>query len=80
VLFNRIIDLAGLIDPVITKHLASNSFAWGFWHYQPDYYIYMEDFNWALGEIKPETNGYTMVYKVNRDTPLTPIYIFKRIH
>lgn len=48
---NRIIDLAGLVLPKIVKHVAQRDFAWGFWHYKPDYYIYSPDFDWALGAI-----------------------------
>ena len=75
---NRIIDLAGLTDPLITAHLLSDGFAWGFWHYQPDYYIYAEEFDWALGDIKPELEAYAPVHQVERDTVSTPIYIYKR--
>jgi hypothetical protein len=75
---NRIIDLAGLIDPAITKHLVTDGFEWGFWHYQPDYYIYIEEFDWALGGIKLAFNDYTMVHEILRDKFPTPIYIFQR--
>ena len=48
---NRIVDLAGLIMPDIVPHVAERDFAWGFWHYKPDYYIYLSDFDWALASI-----------------------------
>lgn len=48
---NRIIDLAGLTMPDITPHIAKRDFAWGFWQYQPDYYVYLPDFDWALADI-----------------------------
>ncbi|KAA3661257.1 MAG: hypothetical protein DWQ04_16980 [Chloroflexi bacterium] len=48
---NRIIDLAGLVTPAITPHISDGDFAWGFWHYTPDYYVYLPDFDWALAEI-----------------------------
>ncbi|MDO8969559.1 MAG: hypothetical protein Q7U74_02660, partial [Saprospiraceae bacterium] len=51
---NRIIDLAGLTLPEIVPHIANKDFAWGFWHYRPDYYIYLSDFDWALGSIKSD--------------------------
>jgi hypothetical protein len=75
---NRIIDLAGLTDPLITKHLVTEGFTWGFWHYKPDYYIYAEEFDWALGDIKSAIGEYTMVHQVMRDNSPGPIYIFKR--
>ena len=48
---NRIIDLAGLILPDIVPHIARGDFAWGFWRYQPDYFIYLPAFDWALAGI-----------------------------
>ncbi len=51
---NRIIDLAGLVLPDITPHIAERDFAWGFWHYRPDYYIYLPDFDWALASIRAD--------------------------
>ncbi|MFQ5614575.1 MAG: hypothetical protein ACE5H9_20835 [Anaerolineae bacterium] len=75
---NRIVDLAGLTDPTVTPHIASEGFAWGFWHYQPDYYIYAEEFDWALEEVKSAIDDYTLVFQVDRDAYPTPIYIFRR--
>ncbi len=49
---NRIIDLAGLTIPDIVPHVADGDFSWGFWHYEPDYYIYLPDFDWALASIR----------------------------
>lgn len=51
---NQIIDLAGLVLPDITPHIASEDFAWGFWHYGPDYYVYLPDFDWAMAEIRAD--------------------------
>jgi arabinofuranosyltransferase len=49
---NRIIDLAGLTLPNIVPHIAEGDFAWGFWHYAPDYYVHSVDFDWALADIR----------------------------
>ncbi|HEY0605940.1 MAG TPA: hypothetical protein VGD58_23655 [Herpetosiphonaceae bacterium] len=49
---NRIIDLAGLTLPNIVPHIAQGDFAWGFWHYAPDYYVHSVDFDWALADIR----------------------------
>jgi len=49
---NRIVDLAGLTTPDIVPHVAERDFAWGFWRHEPDYYVYLPDFDWALGEIR----------------------------
>ncbi len=49
---NCIIDLAGLTLPSIVPHIAQGDFAWGFWHYRPDYYLYLPDFDWALAGIR----------------------------
>jgi len=48
---NRIIDLMGLVTPSITSHIAEGDFASGFWEHQPDYFVYLPDFDWALSEI-----------------------------
>lgn len=49
---NRIIDLAGLVQPDIVPHVAEGDFTWGFWQNQPDFYVYLPDFDWALAEIR----------------------------
>lgn len=49
---NRIVDLAGLVLPDIVPHIAEGDFAWGFWHYEPDYYVYLPDFDRALASIR----------------------------
>jgi hypothetical protein len=51
---NRVIDLAGLIVPDIVPHVAQKDFVWGFWQYQPDYYIYLPDYDWMLAEIRSD--------------------------
>jgi len=52
---NRIIDLAGLVIPDIVPHVADGDFSWGFWHYKPDYYVYLPDFDWALASINADS-------------------------
>lgn len=49
---NRIIDLAGLTLPDVVPHIKYGDLSWGFWHYQPDYYVYLPDFDWALAPIR----------------------------
>jgi hypothetical protein len=51
---NRIIDLAGLVLPDVVPHVAEGDFAWGFWRYEPDYYVYLPDFDWALASIRTD--------------------------
>ena len=51
---NQIIDLAGLTAPDITPHIAKRDFAWGFWLHEPDYFIYLPDFDWALRGIRAD--------------------------
>ncbi|NKQ35998.1 MAG: hypothetical protein HF973_10345 [Chloroflexi bacterium] len=76
---NRIVDLAGLVDPVVTPHIVPDGFTWAFWQYEPDYYIYIEEFNWALGDIKPALDAdYSPVHAVERENADTPVYIYKR--
>jgi hypothetical protein len=51
---NRIIDLAGLVLPDIVPHIAEGDFEWGFWKYEPDYYVYLANFDWALADIRAD--------------------------
>jgi len=53
---NRIIDLAGLVVPTIIPYIAEGDFAWGFWHYKPDYYVYLPYFDWAMADIHANPN------------------------
>lgn len=48
---NRVIDLLGLVTPGITSYIAQGDIAQGFWMYDPDYFIYLPDFDWALAGI-----------------------------
>lgn len=52
---NRIIDLAGLVLPDVIPHIAEGDFEWGFWKYEPDYYVYLADFDWALADIRADS-------------------------
>lgn len=72
---NRIVDLAGLIDPVTTSHLVSGGFSWAYWHYQPDYYIFTPVFNWALGDIEADVKAnYEPVAEFQRSNDTLVIY------
>lgn len=51
---NRIVDLAGLVLPDIVPHIAEGDFSWGFWHYKPDYYVYLPDFDRALASVRSD--------------------------
>ena len=78
---NRIIDLAGLTLPENVSHIAKRDFAWGFWHYRPDYYIYLPDFDWALSGIRANPI-FDELYKPIAALPgprQTDFVIYKRI-
>jgi hypothetical protein len=51
---NRIVDLMGLVTPDVAPHIANGDFTWGFWNYEPDYYIYSPDFDWILASIRTD--------------------------
>ena len=51
---NRIVDLMGLVTPGISPYIAEGDFASGFWAYEPDYFIYLPDFSWALASIRED--------------------------
>ena len=40
--------------PDILSHTSQNDLAWGFWHYRPDYYIYLPDFDWTIASINSD--------------------------
>jgi len=78
---NTIIDLAGLVTPNIASHIATKDFAWGFWHYKPDYYIYWLPFDWALAEIRanPKFNQQYQIIAKLPGPSKADIVVFKRI-
>jgi hypothetical protein len=51
---NRIVDLAGLISPKAIPRISRGDIAWGFWKYRPDYFVYHQDFDWALAAIRSD--------------------------
>jgi hypothetical protein len=65
---NRIIDVAGLVLPEAVSHVAEGDFTWAFWHYEPDYYVHLSDFDWALGSIR-ENSEFTTSYEVVATLP-----------
>ncbi len=78
---NRIIDLAGLVEPTITPHISEGDFTWGFWQYEPDYYVYLPDFDWALTDIRtnPEFDRwYQPVAELPGPEETTTFVIYKR--
>lgn len=65
---NRIVDLVGLVTPEITPHIAARDFAWGFWHFQPDYFLYVPTADWALQSIH-EDPRFAMQYRAVAQLP-----------
>ncbi len=49
---NRILDLSGLTTPHNVPHVATGDFASGFWQHEPDFFVFLPDFGWALDEIR----------------------------
>ncbi|MFN8492000.1 MAG: hypothetical protein U0350_30645 [Caldilineaceae bacterium] len=78
---NRIIDLAGLVLPDVVPHIAEGDYAWGFWHYAPDYYIYLADFDWIVEKIHTNPE-FTTLYREVATLPgprSTNFVIYKRL-
>jgi len=48
---NPIVDLAGLVTPGVAAQVQEGDFATGFWRHEPDYFLYLPDFDWALAGI-----------------------------
>lgn len=78
---NRIIDLAGLVLPDVVPHIAEGDFAWSFWQYEPDYYVYLSDFDWALASIRadPRFDQQYQPVAILRGPRETDFIIYKRI-
>ncbi|MEZ4657209.1 MAG: hypothetical protein R2911_06535 [Caldilineaceae bacterium] len=75
---NRIVDLAGLVDPTITAHIATDGFVWGFEAYHPDYYVDNPAFDWALGSLRPQLADYEERFVINSLTDAPNIRILQR--
>lgn len=75
---NRIVDLAGLTDPTITPHLTSDGYAWGFRHYDPDYYIHNPLFDWALADLQAELTAYEPVYTIDQGAGQPALSVLRR--
>ena len=77
---NRIIDLSGLVTPEVIPHIAERDFAWGFWNFEPDYYIYYPGFDWALYEIRsnPQFNEQYRQIAVIPGQQQPDIIVYKR--
>jgi hypothetical protein len=77
---NQIIDLAGLVTPDIVPYVSKGDFSWGFWHHEPDYYIHLPEFDWALGDIQQDPRfeiNYELVYQTPGFT-VSDFLVYKR--
>lgn len=76
----KIIDLAGLVTPDISPHIAESDYAWGFWHYLPNYYIYLPTQAGMTGSIISDARFSTSYLGVsNIKGPRESVfYIYKR--
>ncbi len=64
---NQIIDLAGLVTPDVVPYVSEGDFARGFWYHEPDYFIHLPEFDWALGGIRDDPrfqNNYVLVFEM----------------
>jgi hypothetical protein len=43
----RIVDVMGLVTPLVAEHVAKQDLLWSIYHYQPDYYLTSSVFTWA---------------------------------
>jgi hypothetical protein len=51
---NGIADLMGLVTPAAVPYVARQDYAWLFWETRPEYLVYQEPFDWALGAIRAD--------------------------
>jgi len=78
---NQIIDLAGLIDPLIASKIVKNGFTWGFWYYKPKYFLYNRVFDseiWLPG-IRPGMDQYKEVARFPGGHEGTPLVLLERV-
>lgn len=79
---NRIVDLVGLVTPEIASHVADRDFAWGFWQYQPDYFLYLPTADWALKAIHDDARfaqQYQAVAELPGPRAGTQFTIYRRV-
>ncbi|MBN1217601.1 MAG: hypothetical protein JXM69_01630 [Anaerolineae bacterium] len=78
---NRIIDLAGLTDPLIAANIAEHGFTWGFWHYQPKYFLFNPgmDNEAYLAGIRAAANQYREVARFPGGPDGVPLVLFERL-
>lgn len=77
---NRIIDLVGLVDPAYRDNGAQMDLASNFWQAEPDYFLYVPDFNWLLGPIV-EDERFAKRYHMVTEIPShfsTPLMIYEK--
>jgi hypothetical protein len=79
---NRIVDLAGLTDPLIASHIAKDGFTWGFWHYQPKYLVFNPgmDSEAYLAGIRSAANEYEEVARFSGGPDDLPLILFRRLN
>ncbi len=76
-----IIDLVGLTDPRLTEHGATLDLATNFRQTTPDYFVYVEDFDWLLGAIVREPE-FARHYRLEAELPSHlshPFQIYKYV-
>lgn len=76
-----IVDLVGLIDPQYRENGATLNVARNFWLVPPDYFVYVADFDWMVGEIvqNPE---FSSTYRLATELPSSfnaPLQIYERL-
>jgi len=78
---NRIVDLAGLIDPKIAANISQHGFTWGFFHYHPTYLVFNPgmDSEAYLAKIRAAQNQYTEVARFPGGPNDLPLILFQRI-
>ena len=77
---NRIIDLVGLIDPAYRDNGVHLNLASNFWQAEPDYFLYVPDFDWLLASIV-EDERFPQRYRIVTEVPShfsTPLMIYQK--
>jgi hypothetical protein len=76
-----IVDLVGLIEPKYRTNGATLDVATNFWVAEPDYFVYVADFAWMMGDIVQHPDFATR-YELVTDLPspfTQPLQVYQRV-
>lgn len=76
-----IVDLVGLVDPQFRTNGATLDVATNFWIAEPDYFVYVADFAWMMGDIV-ENSDFAARYELATELPspfTQPLQVYQKV-